>query len=299
MAQATLINQAGDKKAVEVGSPEAQQLFAQGYHLMGSEGQVVAPQGQSPAGGQMVDPNQASQDAEMWQYLQGGDIGENPYMAFLQPHEVTKDGKRYLRIPKNQELKAMATFWEDWRSGRIEHRENFMDDYLRYRHDISTEAVAEGRLALDIAKYEQAISENDIDTQIRLLNYELDRLQTEYNLNKPYSKSGGGGDTTTPGDTRTFTSVSQESTQTGGFAYFGKTERGGQPQPITMWEYALDTNREIEDILAESGDPNDKIVLNKTNEVMKQVNAGIITADEALEALRTAYPHIYGTSQSV
>jgi len=198
--QATLINpNTGDKKTVEAGSQDAQQLFGQGYQLMGSSGQAVAPTtpstptGQSPTGGNMVDPNQAAQDAELWQYLQGGDLGENPYIAFLQPYEIEKDGKKYLRIPKNQELKDMAIFWEDWRSGRIEHRENFMDDYLKYRHDMSTEAVDEGGLALDMAKFEQAIKENDFDEALRMLEEERLRIETNYKVNKPYYKPGGDG----------------------------------------------------------------------------------------------------------
>lgn len=48
MAQATLINSAGQKQVVTAGSQQAQQLFGQGYQLMGASGKYV-PAAQAPS----------------------------------------------------------------------------------------------------------------------------------------------------------------------------------------------------------------------------------------------------------
>lgn len=143
------------------------------------------------------------EDAQVFQTLQGGAQEENPYMPFLQPRVMTVGNKKFLRIPKNQEMMTMAKFFEDNRSSRFNSLNDLASRYLTYRHDIATEGVAnktqaldEKKFGLDVAKYDEAVKSGDFNKQMQLLDYELKRIQTEYNVNKPYS--GGGGDGTDP-----------------------------------------------------------------------------------------------------
>lgn len=207
-------------------------------------------------------------DAELFQMLNGGQLEANPYLPYLEPRVVTgADGKKFLRIPKNQELVTLGKFFDERGKEQYKNTASFVNDYLKYKQDQTKLGYERERLDLDKAK-------------------------TQYDINKPYyapKKS------TTP-KTEPAAAVTKQSTASGGLSFFQK-QKDGTKKPITVAEYSQVTGQNVVDILSQSKDPNDKKIIADTVALESAINEGKITADEALAALQTDYPWVYGSSQ--
>lgn len=115
------------------------------------------------------------QEAQMWQYMSGGDTGENPYLPYVQPRVVEVDGKKVLRIPKNQTLLDLAKYFDDRQNTIVGQRSDFAGNFLNYLKNNASERYDAGML--DIA-YQQL---------------GLNTAKTMYDINKPYYKPGSSG----------------------------------------------------------------------------------------------------------
>ena len=194
--QATLIKD-GQKKIVDVGSQEASRLLSAGWKIFRGEAgspEAVTPTGDTGGGyagseigsflkgvGYQYDPS-VDEEAQMWQYMSGGDMEENPYMAYMRPREHTdEDGNRFLRIPKNQHLQDLATFYNDYQGEKLGQRGDLGSDFLKYQDDKFNQDLDIDKYALDVAKEEW-------DQGMDVAKYELDVAKA----NKP---SGGAGKT--------------------------------------------------------------------------------------------------------
>ena len=200
-------------------------------------------------------------DAELWQMLNAGKAEDNPYLPYLTPRVVTgSDGKKYLRIPKNQELLNLGKFFDERGQQQYDNSSKFVNDYLGWK-----------------------------DSQTKL---GLEAAKTEYAINKPYYKpTSGDGDAGTPAKAL---AVSNEKTSTGGLAFFEK-QKDGTKKPITAADYAGTTGQNIIDILSQSNDPADKKIIEDTKNLEADIANGVVTVDEALAALQEDYPHVYGS----
>lgn len=96
---------------------------------------------------QQQNPNATyDEDAQMWQSLSGAAFAENPYAAFLEPKVVDRGGKKFLRIPKNQEMLKLGDFFETTNKNKFSNANDFAKTYLGFLND-------EKKFGLDVAKY--------------------------------------------------------------------------------------------------------------------------------------------------
>lgn len=79
-------------------------------------------------------------DAEVYQNLSGAAAQENPYLPFLKPKVVERGGKRYLRIPKNQELMKLGEFFDTHNDKEFKNTNQLAQTYLDFiktRYDVN------------------------------------------------------------------------------------------------------------------------------------------------------------------
>jgi len=178
--KATLIHpQTKDKKVVEVNSPESRRWEAQGYVLMTATGEPITagkptalteqPTAQTDISsflaGIGIQPKgeQYEQEAQMWQYLSGGDMRENPYLAYIEPRVIEEKGKRFLRIPKNQTLKDLAEFFDSKRETELGLRGDIASDFFDYRKDKFSEELDLAKYGLDVQKFGLAQKKTELE----------------------------------------------------------------------------------------------------------------------------------------
>lgn len=203
-------------------------------------------------------------DAELWQGLQGGLAVDNPYVPFLEPKVIERDGKRFLRIPKNQELQKLAEFFDKRGDQKFKNQKDFVTSYFSYRNGERENARQETELGLKVAK-------------------------TQYDLNKPYFKP------TIPKPEKVG-KYKMEKNKTGGLR-FTQEQKDGTQKPITAAEYALLSGQNVVDLLAQDPTGNSQKVIDDTNAIETKIKNGEMSAEAGLQALIKAYPWVYGSSR--
>jgi hypothetical protein len=203
-------------------------------------------------------------DAEMFQNLSGAAAAENPYLPFLEPKVIDRgDGKRVLRIPKNQQLLDLGKFFDTAGNTKFKNANDFAKTYL----DFLKSNREEKSLQLDTAK-------------------------TMYDINKPYFKP------TAPKVTKVdkVGKFKMEKNASGGLR-FTQEQKDGTLKPITAAEYALLSGQDVLDVLANDPTSNSQKVIDDTKAIETKIQNGDITAQAGLDALIKAYPNVYGSSR--
>lgn len=210
-----------------------------------------------------VDQTKDYDNAEVWQYLQGGDIKQNPYLPYLEPTVITKNGKRFLRIPRNQEMLTLSKYFDERGDAQYKNRSDFVQQYLKYRQDQTGNALNERKQS-----WTETMDE---------ANYGLERAKTEYAVSKPYYKPGT--------DKKNSTSDKYKITRTdsGGMTFLKNDE------PIGAYTYATEKGKTLMDVLKGSQDPGDKELLDSIDVLMKNG----ASYEEIISELEQEKPYLF------
>lgn len=179
MAKATLINQAGQKQVVDVGSQQAQQLFGQGYSLMGSA--PVVPQGATkisgPSGLQGLNESQI--------FRQGQDIYRLPSInTTLDAEQVSPD------VPEPEAVNDVSFYTAglDTTIKGLEENIKNINEPLPQEQEISEIRKRQGELSEEKAKVQETalpkaeeFGYTQYTKELQALMPQIARLEADFN----------------------------------------------------------------------------------------------------------------------
>lgn len=130
----------GKTYKVLAGSPEEAALKSRGATVAAPQNPQAAPtaipgyEGSLDTFSQIMGrfSGKNAADADFFQQLSGGSE-TNPYLPYLRPTVVTKDGKQYLRIPKNQQLLNLAKYFDSVDKSQFTNTRQLAQDFIRFQ----------------------------------------------------------------------------------------------------------------------------------------------------------------------
>lgn len=256
----------GKTYKVLAGSPEEQALKSRGATVAAPQTAQAAPTAISGYEGSMGTFSQImsrfsgknAEDADFFQQLSGGSE-TNPYLPYLQPTVITKDGKSFLRIPKNQQLLNLAKYFDSVDKTKFSNTRQLAQDFLNFQDQENSQALGWQK--------EQRMVEKDNKTSAP---------------KAPKQEK--------------VPAVSTKKTASGGISFF-QTQKDGTKKPITAAEYVATTGQNIRDVLSQSEDENDAQIVDEIDQLEQAINEGTITQDEALQSLQADYPWVFDVAK--